>query len=71
MPEIKSITAGNSASWEKELKDYLPSDGWDLKYSLVNQNRQFTINSTNSDDVFQISIPSDKKNNELKITLAD
>lgn len=32
--EPKAVTAGSSWQWDKTLPDYLPSDGWTLKYAL-------------------------------------
>ena len=34
--EPKEIVAGTTAQWKKRVPDYLPADGWALKYSFRN-----------------------------------
>lgn len=35
MPAPTSLRAGDSAAWSESLPDYLPSDGWALKYRIL------------------------------------
>lgn len=43
--EPKTIQAGDSITWTVTEPDYLPVDGWELTYSLVNQQRHIAISS--------------------------
>jgi len=58
MSEFKTLIAGNSKSWSKQLSEYLATDGWELKYSLVNQTQHYEIASLASGDGYEVSITS-------------
>lgn len=48
--EPASLIAGDTVRWLKHLPDYLPADGWQLSYQLVNAQHTITIESTPSGD---------------------
>ena len=43
--EPASLTAGDTARWLKCLPDYLPVDGWQLVYTLLNAAGKITFNA--------------------------
>jgi hypothetical protein len=45
----KNISAGDSAQWLVSIADYPASDGWTLKYKLINSTNQYDIVSIASD----------------------
>ena len=48
--EPASLIAGDTVRWLKHLPDFLPADGWQLSYQLVNAQHTITIESTPSGD---------------------
>jgi hypothetical protein len=50
------IIQGATYNWEVKLADYLPSDGWSLKYYLRGVGTGLDITATDEDDVFQVEI---------------
>lgn len=56
MTEPKTIHAGSSYSWSKSLSDYPASDGWTLKYSIVNCDNQFDVTAVANGDDYDVTI---------------
>jgi hypothetical protein len=54
--EPRVIVIGETLIWEKELADYLPSDGWALSYSFRGAGPGFDQAATYEDDIFQITV---------------
>lgn len=54
--EPARIVAGDSLHWQIELPDYLPADGWVLKYHAVNAAANFNIVSTASAAVHDVAV---------------
>ncbi len=48
--EPDSFVAGDTVKWTKYLSDYLPSDGWTLKYIFVSDAAQETVTGTDNGD---------------------
>jgi len=48
--EPETLRAGDNATWTRSLPDYLPADGWVLKYALTNAGAAVTITATNNGD---------------------
>jgi len=48
LPE--KITAGDTLTFTEVLADYLPADGWALRYVLVSGSSKITIDSTDNGD---------------------
>lgn len=48
--EPESLRAGNTATWLKELSDYLPADGWTLYYAATTADAQITITASDNGD---------------------
>jgi len=40
------LLAGDTATWQISLADYLASDGWSLAYTLINATSKISINSS-------------------------
>lgn len=53
---ITEIVQGTTYEWEVKLSDYLPSDGWALKYYLRGAGTGLDLTATEEDDVFQLLI---------------
>lgn len=53
--EPLEITAGDTLTWKKYINDYIPSDGWTLKYSFVNSTGKIDIESTADENYHLIS----------------
>jgi hypothetical protein len=49
-PEIEpaSFRAGDTVSWLRDLSDYLPADGWTLKYAFRKSSSKINITTTTS-----------------------
>lgn len=58
MNEPSIIYAGIKIEWTESLSDYLPSNGWTLKYTVLNANNRYDIVSTNDNDLHKISLLS-------------
>jgi hypothetical protein len=54
--EPARIVAGDSLHWQIDLPDYLPADGWVLKYHAVNATANFNITSTTSGAVHDVAV---------------
>lgn len=52
MAEPKRITSGNSCEWDRSFSKYSVSDGWAISYSIVNNQNQFQVSTTESGGVF-------------------
>lgn len=52
LKEPESFVSGNTVKWEKYIPDYLPVDGWTLKYSFRKPGtaEKFSITTTASGD---------------------
>ena len=48
--EPLAFNKGDTVKWAKNLPDYLPSDGWVLKYSFANSGASNTITCTDNGD---------------------
>lgn len=48
--EPESFRAGDTVKWTKALADYLPDDGWVLKYTLNKIGQKTTITATDNGD---------------------
>jgi hypothetical protein len=48
--EPSRIVAGDSASWTKNLPQYLPASGWVLSYAIVRDGVRLSITGTNNGD---------------------
>lgn len=48
--EPETLRAGDSATWTRALADYLPADGWTLKYALTNAGAALTFTATDNGD---------------------
>ena len=48
--EPERLRAGDNATWTRALADYLPADGWVLKYALTGAGGQQLITATNNGD---------------------
>lgn len=59
MYEPTIIYAGDKIEWTESLSDYLPSEGWTLKYVLINSAARQTFASTDDNDSHKISLTSD------------
>jgi hypothetical protein len=59
MPEPKTITAGNSATWTRSLPDYPASAGWALTYYLISpnaaNNQSFTSTASSDDHLVALT----------------
>ena len=44
--EPQQIRAGDTLTWKKTISDYPASEGWTLKYALVNSTNKIVIEST-------------------------
>jgi hypothetical protein len=51
-----SIRAGDTANWRRSLSDYLASEGWALKYTLVATDGLKSFDATADGDDFTISV---------------
>ena len=56
--EPASLTAGDTAKWRKALPDYLPADGWQLVYTLLNAAGKITFNALGDSADHLVSIPA-------------
>lgn len=50
------IIQGATYTWQVDLSNYLPSDGWTLKYYLRGVGTGLDITATDEDDIFQVEI---------------
>jgi len=48
--EPSGIVAGDSASWTKNLPQYLPANGWVLSYAIVRDGIRLSVTGTNNGD---------------------
>lgn len=48
--EPETLRAGDNATWTRSLPDYLPADGWTLKYALTNAGAAITFTATDNGD---------------------
>lgn len=48
--EPSGIVAGDSASWTKNLPQYLPANGWVLSYAIVRDGIRLAVTGTNNGD---------------------
>lgn len=48
--EPDEVHQGDTLSWTKSLADYLPADGWTLKYALSNADGRITIEASDNGD---------------------
>lgn len=58
MNEPNLFFAGDKIEWTESLADYLPSDGWTLKYILINSTNKETFNSTPDGESHKVSLTS-------------
>lgn len=56
--EPASLTAGDTAKWRKALPDYLPADGWQLAYTLINAGGKITFNAVPDGTDHLVNIPA-------------
>lgn len=52
----KEIIQGSTISWEVKLFNYLPSDGWLLKYYFRGVGTGLDVTATDESDVFKLTI---------------
>jgi len=48
--EPTTITRGDTVKWTISLPDYLPADGWTLKYAFIAASDQVTVTATDNGD---------------------
>lgn len=51
------LRAGDTAKWTRALADYLASDGWQLKYTLVATGGAYNFDATADGDGFAVNVP--------------
>jgi hypothetical protein len=56
--EPASLTAGDTATWRKALPDYLPADGWQLVYTLLNAGGKITLQAGAEGESHLVNIPA-------------
>lgn len=56
MNEPTTLFAGDKIEWTESLSDYLPSDGWTLKYILINSLNRYTFNSSDENNSHKVSL---------------
>lgn len=54
--EPSFIQAGDTLQWTKALSDYLPSDGWTLKYRLINSAGKIDITAGTDDNDHYVNV---------------
>lgn len=54
--EPAQLIAGDSAKWLKSLPDYLPLDGWQLAYTLVNADTTISFSASGQDDAHLVNV---------------
>jgi hypothetical protein len=55
--EPTTITRGDTVTWTISLPDYLPADGWTLKYAFVSADDQVLVTATdNGDGTYLVTI---------------
>lgn len=60
IPQVEPLEfrAGDTLHWQRELDDYLPGDGWTLKYVAVTTGQQITITATVVGTIYDIFLTS-------------
>lgn len=53
-----TFRAGDSISWSESLPDYLPSDGWSLKFRLLWSTGNATFDAAPSGDEYTVALTS-------------
>ncbi|MDO9277137.1 MAG: hypothetical protein Q7U05_01060 [Polaromonas sp.] len=54
--EPAQLIVGDSAKWLKSLPDYLPQDGWQLTYTLVNADATINFTANSQDDEYLVNV---------------
>jgi len=54
----KEITAGDSLNWKESVAEYPASDGWTLRFSLVNGASNVEFSASAEGDAYAVSLPA-------------